>query len=397
VNATHLRLCRTAVIAFLASRLLLLLMLMLGSQLAFLRKSYGNTVWETEITLSATRFWPELQRMVMTGDSWWYARIAADGYDKSLATPTVAFFPVFPLTVRALGPTGHFALDGIIVSAVSLFVALILLGHVGLRAGFTIDDVERAIFYLCFFPTAYFFSLPLTEALFLLLSVGSVLSGMSGRWWLAGSLGALAALTRVPGTLLLLPLVLIFVERRNPARQAGWLLLVPAGLGLFLWQLHQWTGDALAFVHVQAGWQRHASWPFEPLIRYVSAPSAVSQPWDFTAFHFCVACIVWCRHRNDLSQTAEVARSLYARLRRAAVEQRLASVRRSIHAGHLSLLPLAWVSGATTARRQTHPGNQRHGPWLVRGVAHHAGRLRARMTCEARDKTKPGVIPRVSA
>jgi hypothetical protein len=292
VNATPLRLYRTAVTAFLASRLLLLLMLMLGSQLVFLRKSYSNSVWETEITLSTARFWPELQRMVMAGDSWWYARIAADGYDRTLATPTVAFFPVFPLTVRTLGPGGHFALDGIILSAGSLFVALILLGHVGLRAGFTIDDVERAIFYLCFFPTAYFFSLPLTESLFLLLSLGSVLSGMSGRWWLAGGLAALAALTRVPGTLLLLPLVLIFVERRDPARQAGWLLLVPAGLGLFLWQLRRWTGDALAFAHVQAGWQRHASWPFEPLIRYLSAPSAVSRPWNFTAFHFCVACIV---------------------------------------------------------------------------------------------------------
>jgi hypothetical protein len=55
-------------------------------------------MWETRITLSSGRFWPELQRIVMAGDSWWYARIAAAGYDKTLATPTIAFFPMFPFT-----------------------------------------------------------------------------------------------------------------------------------------------------------------------------------------------------------------------------------------------------------------------------------------------------------
>lgn len=292
MSPTSLRLVRAAAVAFLSSKLLLLLMLVLGSQLAFLRKTYGNSVWETEITLSSTRFWPELQRMVMTGDSWWYERIAADGYDQTLSTPTVAFFPMFPLTVRTLGPTGNFALDGLIVSALALFGSLILLGQVGIRAGFEIDDVERAMFYLCFFPTAYFLSLPLTESLFILLSLGSVLSGMTGRRWLAGLLAALAALTRVPGILLLLPLVSIFRERRDAARQAGWLLLVPIALGLFMWQLRVWTGDALAFAHVQTGWQRHASWPVEPLIRFLSDPSQVSQPWNLSVLHFSVAAIL---------------------------------------------------------------------------------------------------------
>jgi Gpi18-like mannosyltransferase len=292
VNSTQLRLLRAAAVAFLSSKALLLLMLLFGSQLAFLRKTYGNSVWETEITLSSSRLWPELQRMVMAGDSWWYARIAADGYDKTLATPTVAFFPVFPFTIRTLGPTGNFALDGVLVSAVALFVSLILLGQIGIRAGFAIEDVERAMFYLCFFPTAYFLSLPLTESLFLLLSLGSILSGMTGRWWAAGILAALATLTRVPGILLSLPLLLILLERRDRPRQAGWLLLIPAGLGLYLWRLHVWTGDAFAFAHVQAGWERHASWPVEPLFRYLSNPSAASRPWNFVTLHFAVAALL---------------------------------------------------------------------------------------------------------
>jgi hypothetical protein len=277
------------VLAFVVSRGLVLLLLVIGSQTAFLGKVYAGSVWETRVDLQAVPFMPELSRVAMMGDSWFYRSIALDGYDGHATTghaPNWAFFPLYPLLVRMLGPTGDFARDGMILSHVAFAIALLLFGTLLTRTGFDVADAERAVWYLAFFPTSYFFSLPMTESLFLALSVGAVLGAVHRKWWLAGLLGGLAALTRAPGVLLILPLaVILFTSRGERRVNAAWLLLVPAGTGLFLWHLWRITGDALAFVHVQRNWGRNARAFWEPLVDSVRHPSLVSEPWNFLALN----------------------------------------------------------------------------------------------------------------
>jgi Gpi18-like mannosyltransferase len=232
----------------------------------------------------------------MVGDAWFYRSIAMHGYDGAARpgeAPNWAFFPLFPSLVRLLSFTGNFAFDGMILSHLAFAGALVLLGSLLTRSGFDLADAERAVWYVAFFPTSYFFSLPMTESLFLLLSVGAVLSGVCRRWWLAGILGALAALTRAPGVLLTLPLAILFVENRDEKRARGlWLLLVPAGTALFMWHLWRVTGDALAFVHVQRNWGRGTQHFWTPLVEFARHPNVVSEPWNLITLNVIATILV---------------------------------------------------------------------------------------------------------
>src|SRR3954451_13933875 len=92
--------------AFAVSRAAVIVLLIIGSQITFVTKDYG-TIWRTEISFVGGRVWPEMLRMIMVGDAWYYRQIAATGYEQPTpdAKPknTWAFFPAYPLLVRAMG------------------------------------------------------------------------------------------------------------------------------------------------------------------------------------------------------------------------------------------------------------------------------------------------------
>ncbi|HEX9459254.1 MAG TPA: hypothetical protein VGA84_08930, partial [Thermoanaerobaculia bacterium] len=249
--------------AFTISRTAVLLLLVIGSQLAFIAKEYYNTIWQTEISLSAKRLQPELLRLAMVGDAWFYRQIAISGYEpRSLdgkPKNTWAFFPVYPLLVRALGGGGgeSFSIVAVVTSNVALLAALFAVAEAGRALGASDDEVERAVWYITLFPTSYFFSLPMTESLFLLLSAGTFLAAARQRWWAAGLLGGLSAATRVIGICLLPALLLLpFQRKERRPKQLLWILLVPLGMLAFVAYLYARTGDPLAFIHAQTLWGR---------------------------------------------------------------------------------------------------------------------------------------------
>src|SRR5258706_1234989 len=188
--------------AFAVSRAAVILLLVIGSQMSFIAKDY-NTIWRTEVSLSAKRLRPELLRMAMVGDAWFYRQIATSGYEsRSLdGTPknTWAFFPVYPLLVRAMGGGNgaSFSIVAVLTSNIALLAALFAVAAAGRELGASDDDIERATWYIALFPTSYFFSLPMTESVFLLLSAGAFLAAARQRWWAAGILGGLTSATRV--------------------------------------------------------------------------------------------------------------------------------------------------------------------------------------------------------
>lgn len=282
--------------AFLLSRVLLFTLIVLGSQIAFIAKVYSNSVWETRIFFEWVRVRPELTRTVMVGDSNWYRLIAVDGYDRDTPadrSENWPFFPFYPLVLRMLRITGDIAIDGMIVSNIALLGALFLLRPVGLYAGFTTEDVDRAIFYLAFFPTSYFLSFPLTESLFLLLSLGCFLCAQKGRWWSAGVLGFLGALTRFTGILLFPALLVLALQRKpNPRFNIAWLGLVPAGTLVYMSYLNRISGDALGFVHSQSHYGRSFRWFWQPLWDYLANARLISHSWNFSAFQFAVAMLL---------------------------------------------------------------------------------------------------------
>ncbi len=278
----------SVLLAFAVSRAAVILLLIVGSQIAFIGKDY-STVWRTEVSLSTGRVLPELSRLAMVGDPWFYRWIAISGYESK--TPdgapknTWAFFPLYPLLIRALGGGGsRFPIVAMAISNAALLFALLAVAAAGRALGLADEETERAAWYIALFPTSYFFSLPMTESIFLLLSAAAFLAAARERWWASGIAGGLASATRVIGICLLPALLLLPYQRSTrPTRQHLWLLLVPLGIAAFVAFLYVRAGDPLGFVHAQTLWGRVGS----PAIDLSALPKGlvISQPWNFVALN----------------------------------------------------------------------------------------------------------------
>lgn len=279
----------------LCSRGLLFALLVFGSQLTFLQKTNSGSVWETRTELNSERLLPELIRVSMPGDAWWYRSIALHGYGPRAdagGAPNYAFFPLYPLLVRYGGVTGDFTLDALLLSNIAFAAALFLCGAVALKAGLSEEEAQRAVVFLAFFPTSYFCSMPLPESLFLALTLGSMLAAYSGRWATASIIGGLGALTRLPGVLLFIPLAILLWRNERQRVKGLWLLLVPAGTFAFIVYLHHLTGSWRAFLAVQENWGRSPGWFWRPLVAFVMNPATVSEPWNFIALNFAFALLL---------------------------------------------------------------------------------------------------------
>jgi len=201
-------------------------------------------------------------------DSVWFLHIAAFGYDSE---KIAAFFPLYPLVVRGVGEVTRSTLAAsVLVSLAAAFVAAVLLKRI---AGPALG--RDSVLLLVLFPTAYVFTAAYSEGLFLALATGSFLAGLRGRSLTAGTLGGLAAATRIMGLALVPALLYLLWRRRGSWRDLAPVLLVPAGLAAYALYLQRRFGDAFAFVHAQGStdWNREtpALGPFSGLWDAASA------------------------------------------------------------------------------------------------------------------------------
>jgi hypothetical protein len=187
------------------------------------------------------------------------------------------------------------------------FVALVLLHKLTLAFGYDEAVAGRTIFYLAAFPASYFFSVPLTESLFVLLTVASFYAARRERWWAAGVIGLLASATRLTGVLLLPALLVLSWQmyRALPIRKILGLLLIP--FGLFAYMFYSWwlSADALAFKHAAEAWNRKPSIFFlGPLIQYLMHPHTIGEAWNMHLLNagaalLCFICIYLLARRRE--------------------------------------------------------------------------------------------------
>jgi hypothetical protein len=221
-------------------------------------------------------------------DSFWYLLIADNGYQ---STHVTNFYPLYPLLARVVGaPLGDSLVGGILVSLAGSLAATYLLERLA-ALDLGPSHARRTMLLFAFFPTAVFFSAVYAEGVFLPLSIGSVLAARLGRWPWAGVLAGLAAITRPPGMLLLVPIALLYLygprADRPPEREgrglrpryrirldALWILAVPAAFGLFMLYLQVKLGDPLAMLGQRAAW--HQEFTF-PLVTFVRAAREAAQ------------------------------------------------------------------------------------------------------------------------
>jgi hypothetical protein len=184
----------------------------------------------------------------------------------------IVFYPLFPWLGSVVNAViGQPVWSAFIVGGVaSLLVGPLLYRLV--RHDESPDVALRSAWFLLIFPTAYFLHIGYTEALFMALVIGSFLAARMDRWWIAGLLGGLAALTRINGLVLLLALPVEAATQYylQPAgeRRIRWqwlaIGLVGLGFGIYLLVNLAIYGTPLQFLHVQQDhWFKSLAWPWD--------------------------------------------------------------------------------------------------------------------------------------
>ena len=238
-------------VTFVASRLLLALIAL---------------VVEGSLPLSAPRptFSASPILASLTGsDSVFLLGIARDGYHAAPIHESYldwAFFPLYPLVVRisSVVTFGNIALAGLLVSNVATVAAAWLMYRFGVPR-FGHRRALLATVYLLIAPGAVAFGMAYTDSLFLLLGLAAFMAAERGRWGWMGVAYALATLTRLPGVLLGIPLLLIVVRAEGRSwRSALPLLLGPLALGTFTVYLWQSFGVWFAYLQAQVAWNNPA-------------------------------------------------------------------------------------------------------------------------------------------
>lgn len=209
-----------------------------------------------------------------------YLDLAQYGYGAGERFPEqylmIVFFPLFPALLRLLNPLGllDWYLLGLAVQ-LPLFcwagtgLYALAYRHYGPRAA------GWALAFLLASPGACFFFAPMTESLFLALTVTCVLLLESGRYKLCGLAGLLAALCRAPGALLA-GLALVYLAglalHRAQRPQPAWLapVLGPAtGLGLYFLLNKLVYGDWFRYAQYQWDHWHQKMGLFPQTVRYL--------------------------------------------------------------------------------------------------------------------------------
>lgn len=224
-----------------------------------------------------------------TYDSYWYLKIAADGYDAH----TTAFFPLYPLILKFFGPDIiSMSLAGAILSHILFFIALILIFRIT-KKEHNNNIAHITIWTLCFFPAAAFFGAVYTESLFLLLTACTFLCARHKRWALCAFFAALTALTRNPGVLLALALYFEIKADQSSLKEVSkkWYVPCSAFLAFLSVQAFYWYqfGNPAAGVISQEFYDRTIMWPWQPLV--MDFNSIIDQCSDLVRYFFTTSAI----------------------------------------------------------------------------------------------------------
>jgi Gpi18-like mannosyltransferase len=204
-------------------------------------------------------------------DAWWYVAIAMHGYTyRPGHMSAVAFFPVYPLLVRALA----FVLPGGVPVAALLVttacgLGALLLFHRWCARRMSSRAALLAVGALAFYPYAWFlYGTAYSDALFLVFVLGAFLALEADRTVVSGLLGALATATRPTGIVIVIGLVAVAADRRGLLGGGGprsklrradaAVLLSVAGIALWCVWLAIRFGNPFAFVETEGarGWNQ---------------------------------------------------------------------------------------------------------------------------------------------
>lgn len=215
-------------------------------------------------------------------DSNWYRIIVEKGYDYAPdgQQHSIAFFPLFPLLVKAVVSLGvPFNVAGTLLNNLAFLGALILLYRwMTQRFGIAVARWSTAVLAWC--PYSLFSTIIYTEGVFLLLTTAALWAFDRQRYGLAMIAGALSTATRITAAPLVPAMLYVaWRERRLPmAYLAG--LVASMGLILFMGYCAVRFGEPLAFVKVQSGWRERLGFDWMGWLSIFSFGYFGQPPWN---------------------------------------------------------------------------------------------------------------------
>ncbi len=221
-------------------------------------------------------------------DTLHYVHLATHGYEAG--TSHTVFPPLYPFLIHIVGGLlgGQYLLAALLISnlgAIGYFTVFFALAEreVGLAAA------RRAQVYAAFCPWAFILLAGYSESLFLLLTGLSFWMAQRRRGCAAGLCGALAALARLQGGALALPLLFEALRQRRfrlwPVRMDLLWPLLPALASLGFLLGRTWAGIEPIFITYATHWH-HASAPpwIGMAVNLRNMLAGVAHPTDYLDF-----------------------------------------------------------------------------------------------------------------
>ena len=216
-----------------------------------------------------------------------YINLAEQGYDGYVENGQhlfLVFFPGYVWAVRLLRLViPSTALAGTALSCLCYGGACCYLYRLAGEA-YNSRVAWDALLYMSLFPFSFFSGLVMTEGLFLLATTGACWYAWRGKWLAFGLFGALGALTRMTGLLVIAVGVIRLLEAYRPleppvGKSLGrcWkllllrlpLTLLPAAGTLLYLLLNLWVdGDPFAFASHQEHWHQGYLW-ISQVVEYI--------------------------------------------------------------------------------------------------------------------------------
>lgn len=199
-------------------------------------------------------------------DSHHYLDIARDWYlsegelDRLVQ---LVFLPGYPVAVRLM----HLLVPDYTIAG--FLVSMLCFGGSGCMLYKLVRlDCDRktalyAVLFFCIIPGSFFFAAPMSESLFILMSLCCLYYTRRGKTLIACLFGMYAAFTRSLGILLIVPVMLELISGRRKAREYLACLLIPMGFAAYLFINYLVAGDPFRFMLYQKEhWGQSLGWFF---------------------------------------------------------------------------------------------------------------------------------------
>jgi Gpi18-like mannosyltransferase len=193
-----------------------------------------------------------------------YTNIAVYGYNSLYRSAYFPLYPSYVALVNLLFLGRQPVLAALIVNNVGALIGSIGLAFLAVRESKRYEVARWTLLAFFAYPLAFFLAAPYSEGLFLASFAWCLWATRERIWWLAALLSFTAALTRLTGIVLVIPMLIEFFRamdwgkrinlRDIPTRVLSGVLLViavPLAIGLFMLYLSKTIGDPLGFYHAQ--------------------------------------------------------------------------------------------------------------------------------------------------